>query len=214
MTKKPWILAIGLLLGCAPSRSKDVTFQGTWKVVEENGIAGTKEERTVEVSADKERFKTVSRSESFELITVFDGTDLHQKSVYHREAAPEGGEAVDQPGLEAGAASGMFAPQVRTEPQVKKSQVEALRFWRRSYLGEAGSGGRIAGRDTVLYQAKARRPDGEITAQAWLDSENGTVLKTINTIYSSQVNSMVTRVTEECQQIRYGPVESLAFAKP
>jgi len=195
---------------CGPSQTKNAAFTGTWKIEMENGISGAKEEETVTVSADKDMFRTVAKNGGgSETVTVYDGEMLHQKYGYSAAPAQTTDAGAEAPQL----VSSSSASPTRSE---KKSVIQTgpLRFWSHSFVGQAGPGGKIADQDTVLYQAREKRPDGEITVQGWVDAKTGIVLKSVDTIYSSQVGSMVSKTTRECQEIRYGPVEPSTFAKP
>jgi len=101
------------------------------------------------------------------------------------------------------------------EPPVAKSntQMDAWRFWKRNFAGNSVSGGKIAGRETVLFQSQDTRPTDQITVQAWVDAETGVILKKIFTIYSRQLEQVTTRDTEECVAINYGPVNDTVFSK-
>ena len=204
-----------LLRNCGPSSSQDVPFTGTWKIENENGISGSKEVLNVIVTADKKLFKTVSKGEYGETTAIYDGEMLHTKQTY---VPPPGSEQFSTPADHPANPQPPESPQTRgsdvSSQKVSDSRMMPLRFWARTYVGNAGPGGKVAGQETVLYQAREKRPEGEITVQGWVDAKTGLVLKSVDTIYSSQVNSMVSKVTRECQQIQYGPVEKSAFSKP
>ena len=189
---------------CGPSRAQDVAFSGAWVITTENGISGAKDEETVSVAADKKMFRTVSRERFGEAVAVYDGGTIYEKYNYTPEhpAEPDADGAAPPP-----------AAPVRSE-KMSEMRTGPRRFWSRSFVGQSGPGGQIAGRETMLYQAREKRPDGEITVQGWVDARTGVVLKSVETIYSSQVNSMVSKITRECQTINYGPVDPSTFAKP
>jgi len=210
-------LAVGFFLvqrSCiAPSEAKNVTFTGAWKVTQENGISGTKSEVTMAVTASKDKFRIVEQGEGSEKTTVYDGDMLYTKYAYAAQPAlaaqPQDAGADGAPRDAA-----LSAPQTASEKPRGPNQLAQLRFWARSYVGRTGPGGKMADRDTVLYQAREKRPDGELTIQAWVDAQTGVVLKSVTTIYSSQVGSMVSKTTEECQQIQYDSADPSAFSKP
>lgn len=88
------------------------------------------------------------------------------------------------------------------------------RFWQDASMGPSAPGGLIAGRDTLLYGFKEQRRDGEFVFQWWMDAEKGILLKKIETIYSAQVQSIVTRNTIECKSIDFTPPADSLFTKP
>ena len=194
---------IFLMKKCSPSRSKEVTFKGVWKLKEENGIAGTSSETLQTVTVDRRLFRIEYKGEEADSTSVYDGDLLHTKRVFHPVTAMAG---VDGAGF-------LSEPMVSSEKPTEGTLIH-LRFWSHSYPGQAGPGGQVAGQDTVLYQGRENRPEGEVTVQAWVDTRTGIVLKSVMTIYSSQVEQMVTKTTLECQQVQYGPVDKTAFAKP
>src|SRR5262245_10584428 len=68
---------------CSRSRARDDSFNGTWKIEDENGITGAKFAQTVVVTADKKKFRIVSQGRRGDETTVYDGEMLHQKVTYH-----------------------------------------------------------------------------------------------------------------------------------
>jgi hypothetical protein len=92
--------------------------------------------------------------------------------------------------------------------------VEAMRFWKTVEMNaaDAGPGGRIAGRETVLYQMRENRPDSTATIQRWVDADHGILLKSVTSIYSKQVETEISRETLECQAIQFGAVDPAALA--
>jgi len=195
-----WFAFVGLALlsfGCSTS-DDHVSFTGTWKNVKENGISDQKTEATVSVKVSNNRFRIESRDQDSELIQTYDGKTFNQKTT-----------DLPLPG-----STETPAPPAVTSDQKMDIQVENLRFWKGNYGGTGIPGGQIAGRETLLYQVQENRPDSKLTGQAWVDAENKVVLKKVFTIYSSQVEQMVSKTTDECQEIHYGPVDDSAFTKP
>jgi hypothetical protein len=198
---------IFVLKKCSPSQAKEVAFSGTWKITEEDGITGANAVTTASVASDGRRFRVDARlqdnpykQEAMERqeIQVYDGETLHTK--YVSSGLPE---------------EGLPAPEPHTTSQPATDlQAHGHRFWARSFSGKAGPGGQIAGRDTVLYQVRENRPEGELVLQAWVDKDTGLVMKSIATVYSTQIESMVSKVTHECQDVRYEAPDASAFSKP
>jgi len=128
---------------------------------------------------------------------MYDGKMLNQKTTY-----------LQQPG-----STIPTSPPSLNAAQKSDFEVESMRFWKRSYPGPGSPGGQIAGRETLLYQVQENRPEGKLTGQAWVDAETKVVLKRVFTIYSTQVEQMVSKETEECTEIQYGPVDEEDFIK-
>jgi len=208
------------------SQAKDVPFTGTWVLVESNEVNGAKVTRKAAVSSDKKRFLIAARvtAETYgqppsehDTVTVFDGETLHEKTRYPG-SPPDlaaGTEAFDESDEEDGdaPAQGEGDPAMTSEKPTE-NQLNGLRFWARAYQGDAGPGGRVCGRETKLYQKRVNRPDAEETVQAWVDAETGLVLKSNISLFSRQINQLMMKITEECQDIKYGPVDPAQFAKP
>ncbi|MFI5362385.1 MAG: hypothetical protein ACHQ49_10480 [Elusimicrobiota bacterium] len=195
--------------------AKDVPFRGTWTISEENGINHALDAQfTSEVTADKGRFRIVKTTEirnafgvvKEEDVSIFDGDLLSQSAKMWRENV-EGASDLEMP---------QQPPQAPQKPS--PAALRAARFWVHDEwlvgLPKKGPGGQVAGRETVYYEGKKTRPDGEITLRVWADSESGMILKSISMIYSSQVNAMVMRVTQECRKIEFAPVDAAVFAEP
>lgn len=207
------VLTVGLgafIKKCGPSRADArLEFEGTWALANESEIAGGKEEQTARVWAKKNRFKIIAQHKSTgmngepiesEVTTVYDGKELHAKTVYAPRRNYQGEMTVTP-------------PETFSRAPVT-GEVEGLRFWTKSFQGNAGPGGRVAGRETLLYSVKARRPDAESTEQAWVDAKTGIVLRSNNSLFSRQVNMTVGKETLECAAIRYGAVPDSVFTKP
>lgn len=207
------VLTVGLgafIKKCGPSRAAgDLEFEGTWILVNESEIAGGKEEQTARVWVKKDRFKIISQHKSSgfssepietQVTTVFDGKELHLKTVFPPRRNHQGEMTVEPPDSSS-----------RTPVT---GEVDGLRFWTKSFQGNAGPGGQVAGRETLLYSVKAQRPDAESTEQAWVDAKTGVVLRVNNSLFSRQVNMAMGKETLECTSVRYGPVADGEFAKP
>jgi hypothetical protein len=183
-------------IGCSNS-TEDSSFTGTWAIINENGISGQKSQVLDAVTVAKNQFRIVSKDLETESIDIYDGNTWNHKTT---ELPPPGStESVPPPVLNT----------------AKKSDIEVdnMRFWKRSFSGTGIAGGQIAGRETVLYQSQENRSDGQITLQTWVDPETKVVLKRVFAIYSSQIEQLVSKSTEECQTIHYGPVDETAFTK-
>ncbi len=188
-------------------KAVDVSFEGEWVQIDEDLMYGQGKTKQLIVAVDKERFRIESnfkdeRQNQYHTIEVYDGQMMHHKS--RTEWGPGSSEARE----------GM-----PTEPELssyKPPQADLFdrRFWSQSHIGKAGPGGKVAGRDTVLYQARENRPEGELTSQAWVDEETGVVLKSIQSVYSKQIEDIVTKTTLECRRVSFGPVDESFFSKP
>jgi hypothetical protein len=189
--------------GCGPGEPEKASFKGTWQHTSENGIANTKEEVTVTATVDRDRFRLETKIPGGgSSIAVFDGTTLYSK---YESATPN---------VYGSPLEGAGTPSVSAEPMTSE-KVGPHRFWANAYrTGHGEPGGTIAGRDTLLYKAAERRPDGEFSRQEWVDAKTGVLLKSIDAIYSSQIRSMVRQETWECQTIDYSPPNEADFQKP
>ncbi|MCK5534094.1 hypothetical protein KAI68_03175 [bacterium] len=175
-------------ISCGTSKPKEVSFKGKWKQVFENCIMGVKEESVVDVFTDGVRFRTESENR----IQFYDGKYLYSKTK----------NTLD----------GYSFPVTTNE--ISPEKIKPYKFWFVIHQGKTGPGGNIAGQETVLYQVKIKRPDGELTSQVWVDAKTGIALKSLQTIYSHQVSQMVTQNSQECLEISYGPVTDEVFNKP
>lgn len=199
---------VWFLKSCGPSRAADVAFTGQWKRAETSDISGTSVEEVATVKAAKGKFrieKTVKSqglsgapSES-DVVLVYDGKEMHERTTYR--AAP------------GGVAEGAYEPETRSWTP-GEAELREARFWARSFTGNAGAGGAVAGRETNLYQLKARRPDAEETVQAWVDAKTGIVLRSNISLFAKQVDTLLSKTSEECLSVAYGAVPDEAFAKP
>ena len=184
------------LTSCGVPEPKKVPFVGKWRLFLQT--IASNEERFVNISTDGERF----RIEDDASIQIYDGTYLYSKTKgEYLESMGYGMELGDE-------FLGAF------ESEISKAQSDQLRFWVHYQGGKAGPGGQIAGRETVLYQTRAVRPDGEITVQNWVDAETGIVLKSVNTIFAKQIGEVLTKDLKECTEINYAQVEEDLFSKP
>lgn len=175
-------------ISCGTPKPKEVSFKGKWKQVFENCIMGVKDEYVTDVFTDGVRFRT----ESEKSIQVYDGKYLHSKMKDTLEG---------------------YSFPVNTN-EISPEKVKPSKFWFVIHQGKTGPGGNIAGQETVLYQAKMNRPDGEISSQVWVDAQTGIALKSLQTVYSHQVSQMVTQNSQECLEISYGYVDDSLFVKP
>jgi hypothetical protein len=209
-----YVLIIAVIAGiffyqksCAPSKSSAVPFTAEWILEEADGITDTKstEKMTIVTDGKKFRIDSLIREEMYAMApqegrstTVYDGAHLYTKTA-----------TVPDP------ASGRLPQESPVSTQkVTDDQIFLRRFWLRSQIGNAGAGGQVAGRETLLYQARENRPEREVTIQAWVDKETGVVLKSAETIFSKQVDTVVNKRTMECRQITFGAVDATRFAKP
>ena len=182
--------------GCS-APGNDLSFRGAWHAEKSNEISGEKTEADLTVAVSGNRFRIESRSSEEESLEVYDG------KIFYRTSTP-----LAQPGLDAASAP---PPSAEAKTDV---EMESRRFWKRGVSGSGMAGGQIAGRDTLLFQGREKMLDGEMSSQVWVDAGTKVVLKKIFIIYSSQIDQMVSKSTEECREIKYGPVEDGAFAKP
>jgi hypothetical protein len=199
------------LSGCTKSYElPDAAFTGTWIVTTENGISGARSQETLTVSATGRQFRIDSHTEEADVATVYDGDMLYTKSAYtsHYGSPSDQSQAV---GVDSYASNPSVSQHMEKSDEVK---VANLRFWADLPVGKEQPGGQMAGHDVVHYMAGEKRPDGEISLQYWVDPKTRVVLKSIQTIFSSQVSSMVSQTTKECQQIDYHPLDPSVFNKP
>jgi len=183
--------------GCSHS-TDNVSFKGVWNVQKTNGISGDTTEAVVTVAVSGPRFRISTRDEEGETVECYDGTTLHR--------------LVTPVLLESRDASA--APATPTREAKANIQVESKRFWKRSFSGNGMAGGQVADRDTLLFQSREKMLDGEMTMQAWVDAPTKVVLKKIFTIYSSQIEQAVSKTSEECREIQFGPVGDSDVAPP
>src|SRR5208283_4247808 len=101
-----------------------------------------------------------------ETITVYDGAMLYEK----RNELKPSGENPSVP-AEAGPLPSSSASATVHSEKMSVIQTGPRRFWERTYEDAGSAGGEIAGRETLLHQFKDKRPEGEISAQAWVDAE-------------------------------------------
>lgn len=189
-------LALALLVaGCAEPSDKPA-FTGKWTVTKENAISDQTSQETVDLTVKGRRFKLHAVSDDTDQVLVYDGKTLTTRTTPLRSMDGE-------------------SPASMSTRASEKSDTEVApqRFWAASYSGQAIAGGQICGRETLLYQTRDVRPDGEMAVQAWVDAETQVVLKRTFSIYSSQIEQLVSRSTEECRELSYGPVDDTVFAR-
>lgn len=198
-------LAALALAGCGKEPGK-AAFTGTWTFTEENSITLASDSLQINVVCLPPKFRISEITKMSENTQVYDGKSLHTKSIYHPSPLGEIEHSMDDE---------PEAPQARTESKaMDENQAVAQRFWAQPLQGQSVPGGSIAGRDTLLYTAKWKRPDGEFSSQTWVDAKTGVMLKNIESIYSSQAQTMVRRSIKECTSIDYTKPADAAFAQP
>lgn len=204
----PLFLLLSLMNGCGKSPEK-AAFTGTWDFNEENVIMNKSVVSQVAVASLPPKFRIETKSDGSESLEVYDGNSLHRRNRYLPHPAMMG--SGDEEPAEDGEASG---PSQTYSDGITPEKAAAMRFWADSVSGQSSAGGLVAGRDTILYSGTVRRQDGEFTLQIWVDSKTGVQLKSIETVYSSQVRSIVTRNSKECKSIDFTPPADAVFARP
>jgi hypothetical protein len=205
-----WLPILGCLAlsACGPGDPEDARFSGTWKHTNLNGIANTSTEEMVAAIVDHKKFHITTTTEGLEETYVYDGETLFEKMTSRRvpsaDASTESVLTQSEPP----------SPPITSEKKVQEYETGSHRFWTRAIPRDSQPGGLVAGRETVLYQGASRRPEGEYDQQDWVDVKTGVLLKGITTVYSTQVRSIVTQETWECQKIDYAPPNPSAFEKP
>jgi hypothetical protein len=188
------LLSLALIgAGCEPP-PPDIAFTGTWTVQKENGVADEKSLTTVQVTVAGNRFKTEAKNPDEEIIEIYDGEHLTSKKTDFSQSA-----ASNSP--------------VESTVAISNNEMEPRRFWKKNMTGDSLPGGQIAGRETLLYQIQENLPGKKMTRQSWVDAETKVLLKNIFTVYSVQLDLILSKTTEECQEIHYGPVNNAVFAK-
>ncbi len=191
-------LAIAAALpACTPDDLPKQSFVGTWTIVDENGLTGHRDEERATVSAQHEKFRLAITKPTGEELIAYDGHALHER---YTSSTPSSLETSAEPSKDIG------RPATETD-------VQSLRFWTDRFPGHEVGGGQICGRETVLLELKEHRPDGDFSLQQWSDGKTGIVLKFIQTVYSSQVQSMVTKKTRECQSLEYRSLDPTTFSQ-
>lgn len=191
-----------LFIACDIPTTKRAAFTGQWKHTMENCIIGSKDEETTKVITDGFRY----RMENEYSVTVYDGTMLYTK-----------GKDLDPKMFGEGAGSYTPPPAQTTEKKIDRLTAHGFEFWYINTLNaqaKAGAGGNILGQETILYQVRENRPEGELSLQNWVDGKTGVVLKTVHSIYSKQIEQLVSQDTWECIEISYGTVDAKNFLKP
>jgi len=185
-------------ISCGTPVPENVSFTGRWNKIFENSISGDVTESPTEIITDGTRF----RIEDNLSINVYDGTYLYTKSKPSERTSSYGDFGLD---------ADFFKTR---QKEITPEKTKQYMFWLKKQGKKKGPGGNIAGQDTILYTMGANRPDGEIGLQSWVDAETGIVLKFLQTIYSRQIEQMVSKESFECIQIDYGYVDDSAFNKP
>jgi len=199
-----------LLAGCGKNPDQ-AAFTGTWNFIEENSITGATETVQVTVNALPPRFRLTTANRSSEEVEVYDGTALHTKYISKAEhSAYEAENPIDSEADETPVVS-----EPRTESAaMTKNQAMVRRFWAQPISGDSVPGGLVAGRDTVLHESKWKRPDGEFSLQVWADAKTDIILKSVESVYSSQAQTLVHRSIKECVTIDFTPPGEATFTQP
>lgn len=189
---------ISACISCSAPKPKEISFRAEWKQVFENTIAGNIDETTVSIVTDGKRFKIADKH----TVKVYDGTNLYTKT-----------KEIPMDDLFGDFGINQEFPETR-ERSITKIEAQQYMFWTKTQGKKQGPGGSIAGQETTLYQLGFRRPDSEVKLQNWVDAETGILLKSIHTIYSSQIEQMVSKDMSECTFIEYGYVDEENFNRP
>ena len=188
--------SVAAMAGCGSTSVKNPSFRAQYKQIAENSITGAKDERTTSVWTDGRRF----RLEDDLSVKVFDGTKYYSK-------------AKDNPGGLLNSAQGKPA-ETYEEPMTDAESLSQM-FWFPKFAGKKSvPGGLVSGQDTVLYEVKEIRPDGEMKVKIWTDARHNVILKSQMSIYSSQIEQMVMQQSFECASITFAPQDETLFAKP
>ena len=205
-------LSIGLwffLKNCGSGSAQNLEFEGTWVFVSESELSGGQSEKTSQVWVKGKRFKTVTKSQEAgwngktfesEATVVFDGEQLHLKTVNPPYKDYEGN---------------MQTPPPESTSRIPvKGELDGFRFWNDSPRGKKEPGGRVAGRETLLYKDNGARSDAKAINQWWVDAETNLLLRSIQSLFSTQANVSMGKDTLECTSLRFGAVSDNVFAKP
>lgn len=195
-----------VMKNCAAGSTKDVPFVGKWTIVTKDEMQGNQIDNTSRVISGEGKYRIEREifdhywGSTTEEILVFDGKTLYTKtSVVYPE-------------------SSSYENKAPTYTAVPLSYARARQhiFWRTvtDPKAKAGPGGLVAGRETTLFQSRGNRPDGAATVQIWVDAETGVVLKQTQSIYSKHVEMEISRVSIECEEISFGPLDESVFEKP
>lgn len=198
---------LSILSACGPADPITAQFKGTWKQTTQNGISGAKEETTMEAVVKGKKFRVVARLPLATNLVVYDGQTLYaneQPASSLESTITTLGEAPTEQAI---------APSSQSKA-ASEDEVASLRFWTHAHKLGGQPGPQIAGRETRYYRSSEKRPDGEFTLEGWVDAKSGVLLKQVQTVYSSQIGSIVTQDTAECEKIDYSPVDDSAFQKP
>lgn len=204
MKRRFIVLAALVALTACGKEPEKAAFTGTWEITQENVIAMKTEKNEITVATAPPKFRIAEKSSTVESVEVYDGKSLHRRTAYISQGGygePSGSDFNES-------SSHTYSEAMTPE------QSDAKRFWVQPLQGKSSAGGLIAGRDTILYQGASRRPEGEFDIQVWADAATGVVLKSVETVYSSQVKSIVTRNSRECKSIDFTPPADAVFARP
>src|SRR5258708_1933415 len=89
------IAAAFCLSACGANSDRAPAFSGTWKVDTENGITGSKETETIDVSVDNNMFRIASQNPEGKAVTVYDGETLYERLIAAPPASPDAGTPVE-----------------------------------------------------------------------------------------------------------------------
>jgi hypothetical protein len=194
-------------VGCAPLPVNQAAFSGHWEQTTENGITGQVDKESWDVQVEGDKYHMIDRLGTMENHYAYDGKEFrHSGSPTLTQIA----DAIGIPALK-NAVAQMNPPPT---PEATHMAAQLHCFWLQRKQGEKSAGGTLCGRETILYDATEKRPDGEIHQQVWFDKENDIVLKRVYTIYSSQIQSMVSKTTLECQSLQIQHPDPAVFSQP
>jgi hypothetical protein len=199
-----WVSILLLFAGCAKSTDK-AAFHAEWDFLSENVVTSNSETAQVSVTTRPPQFKITTKAPGSTKVEVYDGESIYRLMTFYPQVDSMGGQTSDP---------AYIAEPSRSSLPMNPDQAAAMRFWVQPISGISKSGGLIAGRDTLLYETKLKRNDGEFSSQKWVDAETGVLLKSVETIYSSQINSIVTRESRECKSIEYTTPDDAVFGRP
>jgi len=201
------IAAAMLAASCGQKATKNVPFSGVWKQTDENLISAVKTEREMRIICDGKRYRIESDSRDGEYsrhsTEIFDGQNIYAKldSAYSSPDTAGDAATLENKGF--------------TKIKIDETKAKKIRDeWYNNPVPnfKKGTGGMIAGVETVFYEGIESRPDGEITLQVWVDPKSGLVLKSVFQIYSKQVEQLISRKTRECVSLQAGAIDESAFA--
>jgi hypothetical protein len=207
---------------------KGAAFTGTFLQTSENGITGGKDIASLVVATDGVQFRITKRVSNpddlyaYETISVFDGKNFSSKShttFTGSQQVTEDNNAEEESDEEGDSAE----PTAPAEPEgqseqkpMSREEAEFMMFWKtvETKAMEAGPGGTVCGRNTMLYQVRENQPDRTVTVRRWVDQENKILLKSEFSIFAKQVDSLLAKESYECLQIQLGAPDPSAFQHP